>query len=169
MTTARLYQLGAPHGLRWYAESAHAIELVGAGNPVLGARLLAATSPRCAITDNLRRALRRSSPMPCHQYNLTRALADTEVSGPKVRQFSLALQGDPEAIPVDVWLARVYGISNRPTLREHRMVHARIRRAARRENLAPRDYAAAVWCGIILHTGRVPLNYGSALDALEAP
>jgi hypothetical protein len=162
------YKLGEWPGLRWYTECAPALDAAGKGNPTLGAALIAATSPRCGIVDNLRRALRGTSPLPAHQPNLARAFANLPLRGPKVEPFRRALLGDGDAVPLDIWMARAYGISEDPTLSVRRTTLCRIRAGAKHYNVFPRDYAAAVWCGIILSQGREPLNYGQALRLLIA-
>lgn len=156
------------NGRTWYADSTPAIILAGSGDLHLGAALLAATSPRCGIVDNLRRALRRSSPLPCHTTNLNRALAGAPLRGPKVAAFAAALAGDPDAIPVDIWLCRAFGQPDDPTRAQMRDIQRRVRRGAALRRLSPRDYAAVVWCDIITAWGKTPLHYGIALNRLEA-
>lgn len=155
-------------GRTWYTDSQPAILRVGGGDAHLGAALLAATSPRCQILDNLRRALRRTSPLPCHATNLQRALSGQPLRGPKVTAFAAALSGDPAAIPVDIWLCRAFGQPDDPSLRHIREVQRRVRHGARLRRLTPRDYAAVVWCSTITAWGRTPMHYGHALTILES-
>ena len=55
-----------------------------------------------------------------------------------------------------------------PPIPIRRRIMRRIERAAARESCTPRDYAASVWCGIILAHGREPLHYGEALRRLTS-
>ena len=168
MDIHRLAALGQAVGANWYEASNEAITFAGGGEAILGARLIAATSPRCGIVDNLRREVRRTSPLLAHQQNIMRALNGEWPRGPKVEPFARALAGDAEAIPIDVWMARALGFSESLSLRDHQKAHARIRRAAKRTHTNPRDYAASVWCGMILSVNKRPLHYGHALRVIKA-
>lgn len=154
-------------GQRWYPASTPIVAQVGEGDILLGARLLAATSPRCALIDNLRRALRRQSPLPTHQANIARALRGEELSGPKVSAFARALSGDLDAITIDVWLCRALNIHPKLTTRQYLSAERRIRRAASRAHCNPRDFAASVWCGTLLIHNKPALNYADAMEALS--
>jgi hypothetical protein len=70
-------------------------------------------------------------------------------------------------VPVDVWMLRAHGHS-RPSLTAIREVTRRVIAAARRKGESPRDYAASIWCGVMLYHGREPLTYDEALDRLTA-
>lgn len=157
------------NGLTWYTDSQPTVQLVGHGDLRLGAALLAATSPRCQIIDNLRRALRRASPLPCHTSNLTRALAGAPLRGPKVTAFAAALAGDLDAIPVDIWLLRRFSMPDDPALRHIREVQRRVRIGARLLGRPPRDHAAQLWVAMITARGRVAMNYATAHAVLFPP
>lgn len=160
MKPAYYFHRGKHIGLTWYADSEPAIKLASAAR-------IAATSARTGIVDNLRRALRGDSPLPAHKGNLERAARGEPLSGPKVEAFRLALLGDLTAIPVDVWMFRAYRWTNE-TMSARKDVERRVRIGASRMKCAPRDYAASIWCGILLHHGREPLHYGQALHRLTA-
>ena len=162
--------IGWRSGLRWYPDAGRALAIVGTGNRRLGAALLAATSARCAVTDNVRRALAARTgavAFPAHRSNVARALAGKPLSGPKVEAFRRALLGDTRAIVIDVWTLRAFG-ETRPTIQARNRISRSIKRAARRHNVTPRDYQAAIWCGIQIAFGREPVTYSLALYRLSA-
>jgi hypothetical protein len=64
-------------------------------------------------------------------------------------------------------MLRAYGWTDN-TLTARRDVLKRVRIGASRMGCTPRDYAASIWCGIMLHHNREPLNYGDALNRLTA-
>lgn len=162
--TTAFFRLGRGVGMLWYADSTLTMRLVGQGDHAIGAARLAATSPRCGLPDNIRRALRGHSPLPCHAANLARVPGP--LRGPKVEAFRRALLGDTEAVPWDVWMLRAYRASDDPGVRELATLNRRLRRHAHQHQTTPRDFAASVWCGIILHHGRQPLTYDEALWCL---
>jgi hypothetical protein len=168
VTPQAYFAIGKSLGLRWYAESEPGVIAAGKGDKHLGAALIAATSPKTPILDNLRRAMRGDSPLPCHKSNLALAYAGQPLRGPKVEAFRKALLGDTDAIPLDVWMLRAYGLTDDLTMPVRRRVLSRINRAASKASCTPRDYAASIWCGIILAHGREPLHYGESLRRLQA-
>jgi hypothetical protein len=69
---------------------------------------------------------------------------------PKTRSFAQAILGDPRAVTVDVWAARVAGVDPE-TLRRpaaYRDVAEAYRRAAKRVDETPRELQAITWCAI---------------------
>lgn len=69
------------------------------------------------------------------------------LGGPKVTAFYRNIMGDTDAVTVDVWITRAAtrGARNQPTAREYREIAVALRREARRANMSPRDFQAAVW------------------------
>lgn len=68
----------------------------------------------------------------------------------KTRSFAQAILGDPNAVTVDVWAARVAGVDpdilRRP--RDYQFVADAYIRAARRVRISPRDLQAITWVDI---------------------
>lgn len=64
------------------------------------------------------------------------------LKGPKIRAFALALLGDRHAVVVDRWMYRAYETESREAVVQN------LRADAAKAGLYPRDFQAAVWCGI---------------------
>lgn len=69
------------------------------------------------------------------------------LTGRKTRNFALALQGDTEAIVVDVWMMRAAGWPDRdaPTKVQYDAIERVIRRMAGKMGLEPRTLQALIW------------------------
>jgi hypothetical protein len=153
-------------GLDWYEHTFFRIAaLLGSeDNAVFFCRLLAATSPRCAIVENVRRALRIYDAVrrkkrfrvnfPGHQKNVQRVLKGEPLSGPKVQAFEKNLLpeqygGDPTVVTVDIWMMRAFNRpSDAPNMAEYRGITKIVRGLAMEEKVEARQYQAAVWVGI---------------------
>lgn len=72
-------------------------------------------------------------------------------TGPKVSAFGRAILGDPDAVVLDVWMARAFGLpttkSSNPwgTKGAYRKGAERVRVAAEQLGWTPREVQAAVW------------------------
>lgn len=142
----------------WYANTRSAFHrLFGPTDGDMFLAFTAATSPRNKLQGNILKALRAfrqwhdrkpfTGFMRSHTLNLERAAAGLPLAGPKVSAFHAALLGDPDAVVVDVWTARVFGFDpDKLTLAQVRTVQARITGYARRIGAEPRQVQAAVWC-----------------------
>lgn len=72
-----------------------------------------------------------------------------EFYGPKVTEFSKALQGDPEAIVVDTWILKAFGVPDkRLTNGTKSHIFQVIRSTATLLDWAPSETQAAIWAGI---------------------
>ena len=142
-------------GASWYADATASIERYAAehGHSVATvADVLALTSPRQTVTRNVQLA---------HAYlstgstagtlpSVAAALAHWEstgiIRGGKTGPFSLALQGDSNAVVVDVWMFRAFGLDwPSMTPKRYREAARRVRGIATRAGMTPRDCQAAVW------------------------
>lgn len=124
---------------------------------------LAHLSPRITWQKNLDnlRALLSGHPRPA--WALTRSwdaalrgvVADDPLStfgreALKTYYFAKAILGERSAVVVNVWSGRIAGVAEDSVARPkiYNMVADAYRRAARIEQIAPRDLQAATWCAI---------------------
>lgn len=116
------------------------------------AAIVAVTSPRIRVAENLRlaeRVLRGEEP-PEMLDNVRVAyrhwFKTGRIRGPKTREFYHALLGDPNAVVLDTWMAIVLGVDPRK-LRgsEYNRQATRVRRAANLLNWYPAETQAAIW------------------------
>lgn len=158
--TVALARSGAD-GREWYARARSWLVRTFGDNAPIMAQFLAATSPRASVRCNLRHALRalgayvrREAPptrlgVPANDANVARAFRGEALTGPKVGPFARALAGDPDACPVDVWIARAFGAKgDAPTEPERREYVARIRDASAVLGWSVAETQAAVWCAV---------------------
>jgi hypothetical protein len=74
------------------------------------------------------------------------------VAGSKIGEFVRALDGDPDAVVTDIWMARAFGLkTDNPTDREHRIIQRIIRTKARELNMRPAQLQAAIWRGSAMY------------------
>jgi hypothetical protein len=146
-------------GLNWYDDFAAALESKFGKSTGVFIDFVAATSPRASVQQNLKKAVDAFNKyfgnqefvgfMRGHLHNLLRAAVGKELSGEKVKSFSRAMRGDPDAVTMDVWMARAFGM-NRESFgpKQYAAFAEAVRELAREAGVEPRQYQAAVWTGI---------------------
>lgn len=150
-------------GALWYVDEYHYCESVAKWSGIttrLATVFYAATSPRQRLAQNKALTLEAAmnngevSSLPIvekfceNAYSLWCKGADpTEaLTGRKTYNFARALQGDTEAVVVDVWMMRAAGWdTDRPTKLQYDAIEWAIRRMARKYGLAPTTVQAALW------------------------
>jgi len=102
----------------------------------------------------------KGEPMPADVMRITLASLEHyestgEIRGPKTSQFALALQGVPNAVVLDTWMATALqcNIYFRPP-KVRLEAERRVRLAARRLGWPAREFQAAVWCATVKRAGR---------------
>lgn len=176
----------------WYRDCGNAIRKEFGNDADLFIDILAATSPRKQITANWRLAMRiyhvwNSWPMflrydvekfikfmgadnlmtgtlPAHRKNIIRALQRKELSGNKVRAFAANLKGDLDAVTIDVWVCRWYGITGTLTNKKYDEIADRIRNSAYSQGYKPAEYQAMIWCWAIEQAERTPKSFLTVPD-----
>lgn len=155
-------------GRRWYV---HAREQVIEAAALLDvppwyyADVLAITSPRVSVKRNIRLANHYLVTGEHHRTTMRsvrRALehyeATGDIRGPKTSEFARALLGMGDAIVLDVWMARAFGIDQsaftRPAVRAR--CEQRIRKAAAALGWSPAEVQAAVWTAAVRRAGKRP-------------
>lgn len=96
-----------------------------------------------------------------------------EIRGQKVLAFYQALLGDPNAIVLDTWMAKAFGIDERKDRWEYEYIaregRRRIRKAARVLGWTPAQTQAAIWRGVMKEHGRAASFLLVEVDISEIP
>ena len=90
-----------------------------------------------------------------------------ELSGSKVNNFSKALAGDPNAVTMDIWMARAMGLTSPAPFdnaEDYEVFANAVRDLAREAGVQPRQYQAAVWAGVRKEWGES--RSGASFDVL---
>jgi hypothetical protein len=163
-TTGRLvavYNSATPEqrerGRRWYPTMRRHVRKLArqhGANERQAAAVLAITSPRCQLSQNLARAARALAGEPVRGFaymddKCAAALADADplayCGGPKVGPFAAAILGDPDALVLDTWAFAAAGVGDRPRVAERQAVDVAYREAAATVGEPVRDFQAVVW------------------------
>lgn len=169
----RMAREGA-HGSEWYDQARVSIERYADQHGTSVKRvadILSILSPRVHVSRSVSMAhhyIVTGSAQPGTMSDRVRALAKYEETGSfgglKVNAFSRALQGDPDAVVVDVWMIRAYGraeewVTDRGhvnvTPKRYRLIRSLIRGTATRSGMSPAAAQAAIWTGIRARYGYV--------------
>lgn len=170
-----LYEAGLarmPDAIHWYDDTLANIQGLMAvhdgarleDNPArtfLFVDLLASTSPRCSIIRNtflasqvlhfINEAILCDIRMKfqAHLDNICRSLLGLPLSGQKVLSFQANLLGDMNAVTVDTWMMKAFGMDHdNPSPSEYDAIARATRKFARQKGIEPSQMQAAVWVGI---------------------
>lgn len=125
-------------------------------------KLLALTSPQQNVRTNLKLAMKAFKqylsgepfsgfhPDQIEQMEkLLRQGADPkEVMGRKVWNFYRALSGDPNAVVIDMWVARAFNLPENVSDQDYDFMAAKVAQLAQQVGVTPRQFQAALWTGI---------------------
>lgn len=142
------------------------------------ADLLALFSPRVSVRRNIRLTNYYITSGDFHKTTMrgVRAAVDhyestSEIRGPKTSEFARALLGAGDAIVLDVWMARAFGVNqlefSRPAVRAR--CEQRIRKVARGLGWSAAETQAAIWCVSVESAGRNPTAFIIVHDTLFGP
>lgn len=71
------------------------------------------------------------------------------IAGDKITAFYHAIMGDSDAVVLDVWMLRAYGVENRQlTTKQYGTIADRLRRDAKRAGVTATVFQATVWVGV---------------------
>jgi hypothetical protein len=154
----RFSELARAHdyGRDWYRESGAnlASYAESIGQPVNRvADVVAILSPRVTVARNIQyaRAYLEHGKLDGVMLQRQRALAEYEntgrFGGNKVNAFSKALQGDANAVVIDAWILRLWGIKAISTDLQYRRLATRLRLVASALHWPAAEAQAALWCG----------------------
>lgn len=157
--------------LNWYAETEELfVEIFGRPNLKMVATLFAATSMNSSLKSNIRlfrkahyqieKGIPHAGFMPGILQQLNRVRDGGELSGNKIRSFAAAMSGDVNAVVVDIWLLRAFGMDNKSkrklsgrlqssgaTDKQYRLIEQWVRGRAFLLNIEPRQLSAIIWSG----------------------
>lgn len=180
------------HDLHWYIDTkALFVELYGLNELPLVANLFAATSINSSLESNIRlfrkayyelkNGLPFSSYLPVMKLQLERIRAGEEISGPKIQNFARAMQGDPDAVVVDIWLLRAFNL-DKQFVRSHsgrkqsagaslplfNKVVGMVKALALKYEVQPAQMSAVIWSGVReYYTGKKLTRYDLILRTQE--
>ncbi len=165
----------------WYAECQRLFEELFPNRLPLVANLFAATSINSSLKSNIRlfrKALHEldnnlpfSNYLPVMKLQLERIRVGEEISGRKIKSFARAMSGDPNAVVVDIWLLRAFGMGrmfrgkiSSATNKEYDLIELYCRELAIKEGMQAREVSAMIWSGVrITHTGDKETHYRNIL------
>lgn len=191
----RYIEIGAG-SLHWYRDCQLCFEeLFGTAKLELVCKLFAATSINTSLKSNItlfRKAyweIEHDKPigkdLPNIQKQLRQIRSGKDLTGRKIRSFAAAMSGDPNAVVVDVWLLRAFGIdtkyfrqkkgkekgvgtmrNNGASNKEYTMIEAWIREYAKAFNVEPRQLSSMIWAGVRIETnGDREVHYTNILKS----
>lgn len=161
----------------WYDECRKTlIGLFGEERLWLVCQLLAATSMHTSLKANLvlfRKALYQYDNnelfvgfMPGIIKQLNQIREGKGLTGRKINNFALAMFGDPNAVVVDTWILRAFGVETKRMYKErviensadpkrYNAIEKWIRRSAirRKPKLEPRELCSMIWAGVRKYRG----------------
>lgn len=167
--TLEEYARAGKDGKHWYTDAWRTIgDLTPCGwTPKDFAAIVAITSPRVHVKKNISLALEfaelgriSSGHLPTVATALAKHVQTGDVAGPKVSAFYRALTGDHNAVVLDVWMARAFGMEQ--TDKAFRRVGTQewmtqcVTRTAGFLGYTPRQTQACVWYGAMREAGRKP-------------
>lgn len=167
----------------WYADCQHLFEdLFGAERLTLVANLFAATSINSSLKSNIRlfrKALHDiennlpfSNYLPVMLMQLERIRKGDSIQGRKITSFAAAMSGNADAVVVDIWLMRAFGLESlRPTgktsgvsNKHYDLIELYCRELAVKEGLQAREVSSMIWSGVrITFTGDKETHYRNIL------
>lgn len=176
----------------WYADCQKLFEKhFGEEQLPLITKLFAATSINTSLKANVslfRKALyeiQNNLPvgkyLPNIQAQLEKIRAGQELSGRKISSFARAMSGDKDAVVVDIWLLRAFGMDRKylrhtgpykglmrdggATDKQYTTIEAWVRDKAKSMGLEARELSAILWAGTrIQHSGDKGTHYKELLD-----
>lgn len=149
----------------WYNDIPQELEMIFGKDADMMTSFLASTSTRTSSKSNITLAMKAYKQwvidgrnagffdfkgfMKSHRENLRRATGGFDLSGPKVTNFDKALRGDLEAVVVDRWMMRAFGLKNEtPTDAQYEIIESIVRKMAAKVGVKPAEYQAGIWVGI---------------------
>lgn len=180
--------------LNWYQDCQNCfVELFGAEKLELVCQLFAATSINTSLKSNItlfRKAyweIENDKPigryLPNIQNQLKQIRNGDPLTGRKIRSFAAAMSGDVNAVVVDVWLQRAFGIEKKywrqkkdkekgrgnfrnagVSDKEYTIIENWVREYSKVFNCEPRQLSAMIWAGVRIDTnGDKQVHYSDIL------
>lgn len=165
------YYNSAPKEKDWYLETRETlIQLFGKKELWFVCQLLASTSINSTLRSNISLfikaydQIKNNKPftgyVPVMLMQLERLKKGEPISGRKINNFARAMYGDPDAVVVDLWIMRAFGIDTRrklstgrygnwtPSKKQYDAIENWIKEKAKDLKVAPRELCSMIWSGI---------------------
>ncbi len=153
------YAIIGQHKRHWYAMQAEQIREWCARHDVsveYFTGVFACLSPRVSVLQNWKMAIRycRDDDLKGVMYSSRQAVehfvATGEIRGPKTKAFFNALMGDPDALVLDVWMARALRLEHKHVTQARHVprITRRMKQLAASFQWSVAETQAAVWAGI---------------------
>jgi hypothetical protein len=135
--------------------------------------VMSVLSPRVSVRQNWLMAveyMRTSRPPARTLPNVRVSLAHYEeagvIRGPKTSAFSRALQGAPDALVLDTWMAKALDVPHAQVtnVKQTRMARRRVGVVAKLLDISIRDTQAAIWAGVCMANLVRPGNLQDAVQ-----
>lgn len=157
----------------WYKDCTDIlIEIFGDKNLDLVSSLIAATSINTSLKSNItlfkkaytefKEGREFSNYLPIIKTQLEQIRSGKGLTGRKISSFAKSLAGDKNAVVVDLWMLRAFGIDKKrgATKREYDTIEAYITEQAHIMGLHPCELQAIIWVGIRkIQTGSVDNSF----------
>lgn len=158
----------------WYAETFALFNQYYGRHATLFAYVIAATSINTSLKANVQLArkayyelsngLEFSAYLPNIKTQLERIRAGQGFTGRKITNYVEAITGNPNAVVVDVWILRAFGLAETkdvltrknytpsPSSSQYDLVEKTIKLWAREIGIEPRQLQASIWAGVRFKT-----------------
>lgn len=142
--------------VRWYDETSEGLQRIfGEDGPIVG-KFLAATSSNATVKSNVALALKAyrqykagepfQGYLPVVKLQLERIAKGEPVGGRKIDNFAKALAGDQDAVVVDRWMLRAFGLpKDAATPTQYDLIEEAVKRVAKETGQTPRQVQAGLW------------------------
>lgn len=165
--------------INWYHDCEQLFcELFGRERLIITAQLFAATSINSSLETNVtlfRKALyeiENNLPTGAYLPNIKNQIMNIregrELSGRKIRSFAAAMSGDVNAVVVDIWLLRAFGMSkqhmrhtgphagrlrdNGASNSQYTKIENYVREESAAMGIEPRQMSSMLWAGVRINT-----------------
>lgn len=156
----------------WYKDCTDLlVEIFGDKNLDLVSSLIAATSINTSLKGNItlfkkayyeiKEGKEFSNYLPIIKTQLEQVRSGKGLTGRKISSFAKSLAGDKNAVVVDLWMMRAFGMkTDRPTVKQYTIIESYIREQASIMGIFPCELQAMIWVGIRkIQTGNVDNSF----------
>jgi hypothetical protein len=156
---AHYFQTGQGE-MKWYDDTYKAFQDVVGKDAEKLAGFFTATSINATVKSNATLAMKAYAQwksgepfkgyLPAVIAELNRVAADKPLAGRKLDNFRKAIIGDPDAVVVDRWMLRAFGMDGEKGATPHSydLVEHAVKQMAQQHGVTPRQMQAAIWFGV---------------------
>jgi hypothetical protein len=144
--------------MKWYDDTHKELQELFGKDAEMMAGFLTATSINSTVKSNTSLALKAyrqwktgedfNGFLPAVIMELNRVKSGQPLAGRKLDNFRKAIIGDPDAVVVDRWMMRAFGIpKDAATPAQYDMIEQAVKELAMKQGVTPRQMQAAIWFG----------------------